>query len=236
MPIPAGEALVLPADLASLISTVSEQQQLLTELQIEMVKSLQVLHLDQQRLAAMVAQTGQPMRVAAATPVPAQVPMSAPAPHVTERASVEFVCVGLNEADPYFQALQSATPQGFSLRCAGMHDALSIAKARPAGTQTVIQLFNIAAMVQDMPDHEKAAATSDRIFHCLELAGKLGANVVWTVTDLPRSDRPHAQIAHELYRHMAKPALTVIVPSADMLAQLRLTYPQIAAQAQVASP
>jgi len=193
-------------DIAGLLSTVSQKLQLITEFQVEMAKSLQVLHQEQQRFAALIAGTAQVEPVAAAVhPSSPTDPLATllPTPPASGHKPVEFICVGLDEADPYFQMLRQNAVQAVNLRCAGIQDALTITKGRPAGAETIIQLFNVAAMVQNGPDMQRTVAICDSLFHSVRMADQLGAKVTWTVNDLPRHDRPHSQIAHEFYRHMA---------------------------------
>lgn len=213
---------VCASDISDLMSTVSRQMELITEFQVEMVKSLQVLHREQQHLVALIAD------IAPAQPDA----LAAPPPAAVVKKTIEFICVGLSDDDPHFQMLRQNAAETVNLRTAGMHDALAITKGRPTGSEAILQLFNVAAMVQDAPDPERALAICDRIFHGVRLADRLGAKVTWTANDLPRNDKPHGRIAHELYQHMGNLPLDVILPSSDdLLGHIRLSYPQIAMKA-----
>lgn len=204
------------------MSSISDRLQRVVQLHLEMADALQSLQAEQQRLAEMLA--GLPS-------IQPDVTLES-APAITVDPRIEFICVGLSEDDPHFRTLQRNAPDIVNLCCADIQEALTFAKDRPAGADAILQLFNIAAMVQNAEDPEKASAVCDRMFHAVRLAKGLGASVTWTVHDLPRHDRPHLHLAHELYNHMSELPLDIIIPSSpELLATIRAQYPRIAMKA-----
>lgn len=220
-------------EIGSLLAVVTEQQELLTEFQVEIVKMLQHLHEERQRMSALIAAMEQKNDGA---PRPPEVAISVPAMPEALNAGMLVLCIGLSETDGRFAALRNASVAGTAIKACGLDQALTIAKARMGKGSTTIRLFDPARIIQNAADIKMAAALSDGLFHGIRIADKLGAVVTWSVTDLPNPAGAHAQVAHEFYAHIGQAPVRISVASDDVLRALRVQYPALADKAQFIPP
>lgn len=215
-----------------MLAGVTQQQELLTEFQVEIVKMLQHLHQEQQRMSALIEamerKSGDASQLISPEPRRAVVadPLSAEA---------AVLCIGLSEADRRFEALRDASATGTAVKICGLDEALTIAKARMGKGSTTIKLFDLARIIQNTDDMKMAAALSDGLFHGIRIADKLGAVVAWNITDLPTPSGANAQVAQELFRQIAHAPVRISVASDDVMQALRALYPMLAERVQTLS-
>ncbi|ATN33054.1 hypothetical protein ACO34A_04465 [Rhizobium sp. ACO-34A] len=215
-------------EIGSLLAVVTQQQELLTEFQVEIVKMLQHLHQEQQRMSALIEAMERKSGDASQLISP-----ETPRPAVADPLSAEaaVLCIGLSEADGRFGALRDASATGTAVKICGLDEALTIARARMGKGSTTIEFFDLARIIQNTDDMKMAAALSDGLFHGIRIADKLGAVVAWNINDLPTPSGTNAQAAQEFFRQIANAPVRISVASDDVMQALRIQYPALAKKA-----
>ncbi|WP_377298441.1 hypothetical protein [Rhizobium sp. SGZ-381] len=208
------------------VEDVAEQQQMLSEFQVEAVRALQVLRQQQIQLLDLLphALSDRPL------PLPSLAAAGqAPLPALD---GMKVVLVGAHPHDAAMLEGVFAEPGAF---CAGtMEDALARVKQRSPGQSLVVHLCDAEACLRQAADLRHAEAMADGLIHKLKIFRQLGGHVVWTVASLPGAKGPFGGFAHEMAKGLITNGVDRIHVHADAhRLELEARFPMAAGKVAV---